>query len=85
MKRRQSRITYARAHGSLAGVPDEATNLLVSKPVRLPRGGAIATAYCCQQIMISLFRATIAGFNTFRNVAGYSIARVLEIELTIGS
>lgn len=34
-------MPYALAHGSFAGVPEDATNLRTSKPVRFGRGGAI--------------------------------------------
>lgn len=34
-------LAYALAHGSLAGVPADAVNLLISNPVTVPRGGAI--------------------------------------------
>lgn len=40
--REAENAAYARDHGSLAGVPAAAVNLLTSKPVRLPRGGAMA-------------------------------------------
>lgn len=86
-------VTYALAHGSFAGVPEDATNLRTSKPVRLGRGGAILLRFLSVSgVGKELYGSTLANLehqlvdSTYRSL---QLARVrrrmlrLELEMRI--